>query len=93
MSNNRITGISAESIQDINDVKTWARNHEISMNDKVSVMQTSISDLQERDDKLQIAISRNIRLWIITSIAFGIILCVIVFSAVVNVIPIIKGMF
>lgn len=94
MTNNRINKISAESIQDIDDVKTWARDHEIGMDLRTKDMQVDIRDLQKRDDELQKGVSRSIKLLMITSIIFVVVLGVIVIlSGVVHIVPMVKGMF
>ena len=91
---NKINRISAETIQDINDVKTWARDHEIRMDSGAKKMSTDISELQDRADVLQDNISRSIRLLMITSIFFLVVLfVVVVLSGAVHIIPMIKDIF
>ena len=57
----RITGISAESIQDIDDVKTWSRDHEIRMDHRMEQTEAALKDHKEH-------IKRNSR-WLIYSVS------------------------
>lgn len=74
----RITGISAESIEDIDDVKTWARGHEVRMDSEVGEMREDISGLQDKDVELKSDVSRSIRLLWYTSVFFAAVLIIVV---------------
>lgn len=67
---NRRSGISAESIQDLNDVKTWARNHEIRMNNRTKNIQDDIQGVKDVSNQIQKISSRNTKLLGIIYILF-----------------------
>ncbi len=91
---NRIPDITAESIQDINDVKKWARDHEIRMDNRTKNIQEDIKELRVRDDELQESASRSIRLLMIACIFFAVSLAIIVVLSTINQISsVVNGVF
>ncbi len=88
MSTEGINRLSAECIQDIDDVKTWARDHEIRMDARMEQLQDTITELSDVDDEQQKSITRNLKLLLISTFVFGSALAVVV--ALSGIIQIIK---
>lgn len=94
MNTRTINRLSADSIRDINDVKTWARHHETRMDNRVDEVCSEISRLIDRDDKLQKMISRSVRLWMITTMALATVLGFVVFlGGAIYIISAVKALF
>lgn len=74
MENEKITYLSAESMQNMDEFKTWARDHEIRMNQKIEQMDAATAELKEKDKQ----IDRNLKLILITSIGFGSVLAIVI---------------
>lgn len=73
MTARRIDRRSVDSIQDIDDVKTWARDHEIRVEHKLEQVQAAISEHRK-------GIDRNWK-WLLIAIGgFGVILCALLFE-------------
>jgi len=72
--NEKITHLSAESMQNMDDFKTWARDHEIRMNWKVEQIDAAIEELKTKDKQ----IDRNLKLILTTSIGFGSVLAIVI---------------
>lgn len=62
-----INRFSVDSIQDFDDVKTWARDQEI----LVEKLRDEITELRDTDDEQQKGISRNLKLLRTAAIVFG----------------------
>ena len=91
---NRINRLSAESIQDINDVKTWARDYEIYRDNEIEKIRTDISDLKKEIELTQDRSAKSIRLSMFTSILYSVVLVIVVIlGGITHVISILKDMF
>ena len=71
---NSINRLSADSIQDFDDVRTWTREQEI----QVDQLHDEITELRDTDEEQQKAITRNLRSLLISTILFGSTLAVII---------------
>ena len=71
MSMNGVRRLSPESINSMNDMKTWARDHEIYINSRMDQMEASIADNKKRG-------KRNSRFLLISVCLFGSTLAVVV---------------
>jgi len=78
MSTNRISRISVESIEDFDDVKSWARDIELLVDSEEDEVRKDISDLQDRNVELKSDVSRSIRLLWYTSVFFAAVLMIVV---------------
>lgn len=80
MSMDRINRISPESIEDFDDVRSWARD----MNSEVKETRNGISDLQDKDTKLEAGVSRSIRLSWYSSVFSAAVLIIVVLLSGLN---------
>ena len=71
MSMNGVGRLNPESIQDINDMKTWARGYDLHINSRLDQIEASVSDNKKRG-------KRNSRFLLISVCLFGSTLAVVV---------------
>ncbi len=69
--------LDADSINGIDDVKYWARNHEARTRLKFDQLEKSISELVENDKINKERISRNLKIILISFVGLGISLIII----------------
>lgn len=80
----RIDHLNPDSIQTIDDVKTWARDHHIRMDSRHEQTQAALADHQEAIEKA----SRRLRF---ATIGFGAVLAIVVLLS--GIVQIIKVLF
>lgn len=79
---------------DMNDVKSWAREEEITRNMQVEEITAELKDLREDLEIAQIKATKGVKLMLISVVFFSVILAIVVLlSGVLHIIPIVKGMF
>lgn len=73
-----INRISTDSIQNIDDVKRWARENEIRADHRFDQIQAAIAELKELDECRSLRIATNTKMILISSIGFGVVLSIVV---------------
>ena len=90
MSMDRINRISPESIEDFDDVRSWARD----MNSEVKEIHEDIPKLQNKDTKIEAGVSRSIRLsWYSSVFSAAVLIIVVLLSGLNHIFQMVKGMF
>lgn len=78
MAAREINRLSTDSIQDIDDMKTWARDQEIRTDHKFDQTQAAIAELKELGEDQSRRIIKNTKMMLIVSAGFGAVLAVVV---------------
>lgn len=72
-----INRINPDSIESVEDVKAWARDHELRQGHDIEQMEGAIQHLRELSDEHKKGISRNTRMLLVASGAFGAVLTIV----------------
>ncbi len=72
-----INRISTDSIQSIEDMQAWARDHELREDHNFDQMQAAIDTLENLSDEHKKGIARNTKMLLVASGAFGAVLAIV----------------